>query len=333
MSLDEKSTNPFRRVQNAGLQGSFPPSGSGVADESYSRPPVCQEDVPQYLSQDKGSPSRWEESGSQPGAPMAPSYYSQPMSSQLTDPAPYRQGNIDPNQDSRSFYSHKPKFSYDPFLPIYLIAIGKNLSSGFPIMPPPSRSEVLHPFETHDVNEREWTRFLGEIASLGGSQEAQVHSIVGGLAKLMRPMSQGSTGPSAGQLVDQWNDRFFRPRKMEVILAQGSVRLSGARDGGIPSLNQEQERTHRQRSGSRSSSSSSEADSNSRGNVQHTLIGRKIQRVERTLERIGDRYKRKEQKREERHSRLLGLVVGGDRPRPGTGPGTDMKYRLFVVAF
>ena len=46
---------------------------------------------------------------------------------------------------------------YNTFPPTYLIANGKNLENGFPVIPPPSPVQP-HPFISHDVNEADWTR-------------------------------------------------------------------------------------------------------------------------------------------------------------------------------
>jgi hypothetical protein len=50
-----------------------------------------------------------------------------------------------------------PGLPYDSFPPIYLIANGKYLEQGFPLVPPPSPKQP-HPFVTHDVNEADWSR-------------------------------------------------------------------------------------------------------------------------------------------------------------------------------
>jgi hypothetical protein len=335
MSFDNKSKNPFRGQQDLARpdDDSFlPPYASGAAEEFY---PRSETKAPQSVSNDVNNTGhgQWRDrlGGESGGAQTLPSYYSQPDTACATSSPRH----VDPNQVHipKSFSSHQPNFSHNPFPPIYLIANGKSLSSGFPSMPPPSSPEMPHPFETHDVNERDWTSFLGEIASLGGGQHAQTHSS-GGLAKLVGTLLHGLTGPppgSAGPLIDQWNDRFFHPRKMEVILAQGPVKLSGPRDGRLPVLNREQERAHRQRSGSRSSSSSSSSDDerHSHGDSHHTVIGgrreRRTGRREYKRERREDRHQRRAQRREGRRA-MLGLGGKSDHDR------TDQKYRLFVVS-
>lgn len=50
-----------------------------------------------------------------------------------------------------------PNLSYSTFTPIYLIANGTHLCTGFPILPPLSSMQP-HPFVTHDVSEADWTR-------------------------------------------------------------------------------------------------------------------------------------------------------------------------------
>ena len=47
---------------------------------------------------------------------------------------------------------------YNAFPPMCLISNGKDLSSGFPELPPPCQLNP-HPFATHDVTEEDWKRY------------------------------------------------------------------------------------------------------------------------------------------------------------------------------
>ncbi|OBZ65932.1 hypothetical protein A0H81_14064 [Grifola frondosa] len=71
--------------------------------------------------------------------------------------------------------------SYAPFPPSALLAHSANLEDGFPILPPPS-SVVPHPFVSHDVNERDWARFLSDVQSV--ETLAPVNRIVAGAAPM-----------------------------------------------------------------------------------------------------------------------------------------------------
>ena len=59
--------------------------------------------------------------------------------------------------------------------------------------------------------------------------------IAGVVAK--KGLQAGHTGPTA-QLVDTWNQQFFHPRRMEVILSQGGQRLDSGQ-GPVPPMDQE----------------------------------------------------------------------------------------------
>lgn len=88
---------------------------------------------------------------------------------------------------------------------------------------------------------------------------------------------------------------FFHPRRMEIILAQGTVRLSGNSNAPLPSLQQGQERH-----GVLYSSSDDEYGSYNSEPERHT--------------RRGDRRARRSQRRERK------------------AESRDTTYRLFVVA-
>lgn len=62
----------------------------------------------------------------------------------------------------------QPQFAYPPFPPCTSISLGKDLADGFPSIPPSSTTQP-HPFMTHDVNEEDWLRLLGDIKKVGSS--------------------------------------------------------------------------------------------------------------------------------------------------------------------
>ena len=49
--------------------------------------------------------------------------------------------------------------TYPSFPPMFLVATGKSLAKGFPIISPASNSNP-HPFASHDVYEVDWTRYF-----------------------------------------------------------------------------------------------------------------------------------------------------------------------------
>ena len=83
-------------------------------------------------------------------------------------------------------FSRAPQsqFPYTPFPTCVVTTIGKGLDSGFPMLPPPTQVQP-HPFMTHDVNEEDWTRFLGDLKKAGTL--SPMNRIVAGVA----PMAMG----------------------------------------------------------------------------------------------------------------------------------------------
>ena len=66
-----------------------------------------------------------------------------------------------------------PHMTYNQFPPMCLISNGKELTKGFPELPPPCQL-APHPFSTHDVNEDDWKRRVckrsGPLRMLNASQ-------------------------------------------------------------------------------------------------------------------------------------------------------------------
>jgi len=191
--------------------------------------------------------------------------------------------------------------------PTYLISNSTYLGDGFPVVPPLSLMQP-HPFTSHDVGEADWSRFLGELkqsARLSGGEQLTakgaglvVPSIVGGMivSGALKMAMQYNKKNSVGELVDNWNQSYFHPRGLDVILAKGQDRLDSGH-GFVPGLDPQIE----QMAPSLASSSSSS-------------------------DRLDYREDKKERKRErkerKREDRLRGFGIGGDASR----------YRLFVVS-
>ena len=68
-------------------------------------------------------------------------------------------------------------YAYTPFAPCVTTSLGTTLDAGFVMAPPPSPTPAQpHPFVTHDVNEDDWTRFLGDLQKTGKlSQIGRAH--------------------------------------------------------------------------------------------------------------------------------------------------------------
>ncbi|KDQ60004.1 hypothetical protein JAAARDRAFT_191439 [Jaapia argillacea MUCL 33604] len=147
-----------------------------------------------------------------------------------------------------------PYLPYMPFAPMTIYANGRHLSSGFPTTLPLAVSPEAHPFATHDIQELDWVSFLGslkEAGTLKGGEKfvgsALVLGIAGGLTfgiaggvtgvivgKAMHYRMMKKKCLAVGELINIWNQVFFHPRKMEVVLAKGPERLSGPGGQGLP---------------------------------------------------------------------------------------------------
>ncbi|GJE93685.1 DUF4646 domain-containing protein [Phanerochaete sordida] len=146
-------------------------------------------------------------------------------------------------------FSRAPQqqFPYTAFPPLVAVSLDKNLDRGFPLLPPPSHL-TPHPFMAHDVNEQDWTSFLGHIhqaaanpvASRVATGAGDRPGIIGTiLSKGIEAAFRTDRSGPVSQLVEHWNAYFFHPRLMEVNLVHGSRvftrsgRLPGdlARDG------------------------------------------------------------------------------------------------------
>lgn len=109
-------------------------------------PPPPQQQQPVY----GGSYSAY------PSPPGPPPQASSPDFRAIHNPFSSSSHSIPP---ATSSFSRPPPghLPYNGFSPAYLISHGKHLESGFDVVPPPSRT-MPHPFETHDVNEGDWTK-------------------------------------------------------------------------------------------------------------------------------------------------------------------------------
>ncbi|EKM56387.1 uncharacterized protein PHACADRAFT_183084 [Phanerochaete carnosa HHB-10118-sp] len=122
--------------------------------------------------------------------------------------------------------SPQPQFPYSPFPPLVAASVDKSLDHGFPLVPPPSHLQP-HPFMAHDVNEDDWTSFLGHIRQIGAvspsgsSGQANVGLLGMLVSKGIDAAFKGDTSGTVAQVIEQWNTYFFHPRLMEVNLVRG----------------------------------------------------------------------------------------------------------------
>jgi hypothetical protein len=208
-----------------------------------------------------------------------------------------------------------------------LISNGKDLSNGFPDLPPPCQMNP-HPFATHDVTEEDWKRFLVDVkkaGSLSGAQriKSNVIPLVTGMSFVtgfiatfaIEKKMKYKNRQAAGDLVDHWNHYFFGPRRMEVVLCQASERLSGklgAAPVGDPNQQRMANGLRRRPEGESSDDYSSEDEGPGYG--QAPVFDRRARRAA--------RRDRRDAKREVRHSRRERKARGEDKE----------PYQLFITA-
>ncbi|TFK75484.1 hypothetical protein BDN72DRAFT_757251, partial [Pluteus cervinus] len=125
------------------------------------------------------------------------------------------------------------------FPPMTHLPIGRySLDKGFPALPPTSLV-VPHPFVTHDINERDWITFLEDVrrtAALSGRERGMALGIPFAMqmgfaaffvSKYIKRRMRKRKLVDVAQVVDAWNQVFFHPRRLEVVLMRGSERVSG----------------------------------------------------------------------------------------------------------
>ncbi|KAI6133450.1 hypothetical protein EDD17DRAFT_1553236 [Pisolithus thermaeus] len=324
---EKHSNNPYYQQSDAPSRQSEYPAPPQESYPAPSGPP------PEYLQ----PPSDYPHQGYTPypqEASQSAVYNPTPLPSTHLDRSPSPNGrggglslaSFFGNQGPPSSWQRPPpsNLPYNQFPPMCLISNGKDLAKGFPELPPPCQL-APHPFATHDVTEEDWKRFLTDVkkgASLTGAQRIKSNviplvaglSFVGGLfmTHAIEQKMKSKNRTAAGDVVDHWNHYFFGPRRMEVVLSQGSERLSG-REGPAPLADPMQQRMandlrHRNSSASFSSSSSSDSEDGRRfrggfGRGHNDFRDqRRALRAERRAAR-GERHEERRARREERRNR------------------------------
>ncbi|KIK97009.1 hypothetical protein PAXRUDRAFT_825344 [Paxillus rubicundulus Ve08.2h10] len=225
---------------------------------------------------------------------------------------------------------------YNQFPPMCLISNGKELSKGFPELPPPCELNQ-HPFSTHDINEEDWKRFLADIkksGSLSAGQRIKSNviplaigaSFFGGflMTHAIEKKMKAKNRTAAGDLIDHWNHFFFGPRRMEVVLCQASERLSG-RHGAAPVGDPKQQRMANGLRHRTSSDESSSSDSDSEDERRHSSHSQKGDyKSDRRARRAAKREARAD-RREERRARKA------DRRARKARGDYEEPYQLFIT--
>ncbi|KAI6164973.1 hypothetical protein EDD17DRAFT_1872070 [Pisolithus thermaeus] len=193
----------------------------GRAPSPYAKPP------PPYLG---GAPSQYQAQASHvypPGHPMdgqpfprsrAPSPMPGPPAAFPTSPRmPVSVAGADQQLSVPDAFS-RPANAAQPYTPFATMKI-QDMEQFYDQIP---RMPLV--LDTHDVYHHDWIRFMNDLA-------------LGWAGKL--PLPDLSRGPPprrsvlVADLVDLWNESFFLPRRVEVVLCKGHERRSGPNKGVI----------------------------------------------------------------------------------------------------
>ncbi|KAI8582687.1 hypothetical protein K450DRAFT_226420 [Umbelopsis ramanniana AG] len=141
----------------------------------------------------------------------------------------------DPLNNPPEFFDRQAQFSTppQPFATFYIRSLGKHLEDGFPKAFPSAQ------LGSHDIRAKEWKQFLDDLAFMGklsGGQKVvssvfPVTRYVGFIGHTLTTviengLMKGTLGKVAS-LVDIWNAVFFHQRGVNVVLIQGTSRISG----------------------------------------------------------------------------------------------------------
>jgi hypothetical protein len=112
-----------------------------------------------YVATNDKTPAFGNESERPASSSTSPSFYASGPLSAIAGPSD--SGRSQQDSDGSSLFSRVPprELSYSPFQPMYLLCKGKTMDKGFPRAPPPSSIQP-HPFNSHDITEGDWLRFV-----------------------------------------------------------------------------------------------------------------------------------------------------------------------------
>ncbi|KAF5351242.1 hypothetical protein D9756_008441 [Leucocoprinus leucothites] len=125
---------------------------------------------------------------------------------------------------------------FDP-LAVVIEGSGRSLDKGFSLNVPPSTRDI-HPFALRDIQDADWARFMQALRDGTAISNCTKHKT------LLVPLALG-LGPGAFfisravkakirrnklsyaiNLINTWNQNFFNPRRVEVVLMRGSRPLT-----------------------------------------------------------------------------------------------------------
>ncbi|KAI0350579.1 hypothetical protein OH77DRAFT_1412717 [Trametes cingulata] len=230
----QTSYNPYRLIPSSS-SGSSSSASSPISP--FSTPSFLHTAVPEDAASASSSHS---------------SALGRPRSASTSRPSSSSHSHSHSHSHSRAHsltHSEPPSFArrppndipYGSFPPATLFAHSDDLTRGFPMTPPTCPCAPRpHPFTTHDVHEGDWARFLQDVASAGGltpvhalladaaPAAVRVGIIAGYLAgKALKAHVKRKRKSPVADVVELWNRRFFHPRCMDVVLAQGLLTYTG----------------------------------------------------------------------------------------------------------
>ncbi|CUA78184.1 hypothetical protein RSOLAG22IIIB_02802 [Rhizoctonia solani] len=194
----------------------------------------------------------------------------------------------------------------------------------------------------HDIWAEDWVRLLEDIhivarLTTGQKITASILPItmhVGFAGHFIsRAIKQGMKNKKVGgvtQLLQIWNERFFKPRRLEIILCRGDYRVPIGSNDQVRLPAPDCPHAHSRsmsHSSSSSSSSDSEHESMGRGSGRgHMVRGRGAGRREYRQARREERRERREERRERRDERREQRAYRREEKR------SKEPYRLVVVS-
>ena len=179
-------------------QGPYTPAPAPGQDTSYA--PPSQSQAPGYYPEPQAPPPDYGYAVSHPDNRSASdrkgeeTWLAPPINNPYDTPAPTPEAGPSTSQDANksgimvslaAFFGNKgpppmwqrppPQLPYGAFPPMCLISNDKNLTSGFPELPPPCQLNP-HPFATHDVTAEDWKRCVVFLWWWGGLVERSLGS-------------------------------------------------------------------------------------------------------------------------------------------------------------
>ncbi|KAG2339836.1 hypothetical protein BDR05DRAFT_1002968 [Suillus weaverae] len=167
--------------------------------------------------------------------------------------------------------------------------------------------------DTHDVYHQDWIRFMNDLA-LAWAGKMPIHEF-----------SKGGVPPKRSSLVadliNLWNDSFFRARRVEVVLYKGRERRSGPHTGSLDKNLPMPEVLDSDSDLSDSSSLSSESDDDEYygrgGDLADSKRRRREKKEEKKWRKKEKKLRKKVKERERQYALYLNYIAPRDMPVPG----------------